>query len=302
MPDKLRILTWNIAEGRDTNPDLPDNVFIPQITEAIRKEAPDIVLLNEALRYRPPFGPDFNQPVRIAEGVGFEYAHWGHTVSMGLRAWKVVAVLSRFPLYTPIYHPVISNGGETTYGVIQVAAWIFEIDHLIFSLRFNAWSDSENRDGHHLATSLAQLRSDAIIMAGDFNNADGRIAGWHEFVAQSGLHNAYQGSVTSDGPIDHILYRGPYVSTDFAAPPAPPETSDHGYVVTNLLSQEAPPPPFPPPGAQIRLQCLGHIPGSRWLDGVTTDGRVVLSPDTTGSGSRWRVHDAGGGAFHLECL
>ncbi|SDN48834.1 hypothetical protein SAMN05660642_04934, partial [Geodermatophilus siccatus] len=55
-------------------------------------------------------------------------------------------------------------------------------------------------------------------------------------------------------------------------------------------------------GMQVWLMCSGDMPGPRWLDGVTPNGSVILSLNTSGSGSRWRVHDAGGGGIHLECL
>ncbi|WP_139177148.1 RICIN domain-containing protein [Geodermatophilus siccatus] len=69
---------------------------------------------------------------------------------------------------------------------------------------------------------------------------------------------------------------------------------------------ERPPEPIPvnqiQAGMQVGLWCWGDIPGPRWLDGVTPNGTVVLSLEPSGSGSRWRLHDAGGAAIHLECL
>jgi len=56
----------------------------------------------------------------------------------------------------------------------------------------------------------------------------------------------------------------------------------------------------------IRLECLGHVNGDRWLDGRTTETdpgksvRLVPTPDF-GSGTRWKVH-VDGNNVRLECL
>ncbi|MDB5099503.1 MAG: peptidase [Cyanobacteria bacterium RYN_339] len=57
-------------------------------------------------------------------------------------------------------------------------------------------------------------------------------------------------------------------------------------------------------GAAISLKCLGTVPGNRWLDGVTQENKVVLSPETGGyyTGTRWQVHRRGGDDINLECL
>ncbi|WDD30186.1 protelomerase family protein (plasmid) [Nostoc sp. UHCC 0926] len=54
----------------------------------------------------------------------------------------------------------------------------------------------------------------------------------------------------------------------------------------------------------ITLECLGHIPSPKWLDGMTFNGTVGLAPSTEGgfTGTRWKVHDVGNGIITLECL
>jgi subtilisin family serine protease len=56
-------------------------------------------------------------------------------------------------------------------------------------------------------------------------------------------------------------------------------------------------------GTVIHLQCLGNLPGPRFLDGVTQNGTVVLSPHNNApfTGTRWKVGDGGGGTITLEC-
>jgi hypothetical protein len=41
----------------------------------------------------------------------------------------------------------------------------------------------------------------------------------------------------------------------------------------------------------IALECMGHLPGNRWLDGRTQDGTVGLAPHTKPpfTGTRWQV-------------
>jgi hypothetical protein len=57
------------------------------------------------------------------------------------------------------------------------------------------------------------------------------------------------------------------------------------------------------PGRAYHLQCLGPVPGPKWLDGRTGNGTVGLAPETDGgfTGTKWRVFD-GGGAVVLQCL
>jgi hypothetical protein len=51
------------------------------------------------------------------------------------------------------------------------------------------------------------------------------------------------------------------------------------------------------------LECLGEIPGPRFLDGRTAEGTVGLAPSTNRPfiGTRWRARQVPGG-FTAECL
>ena len=51
---------------------------------------------------------------------------------------------------------------------------------------------------------------------------------------------------------------------------------------------------YPDPQQQPEVflfECLGHIPGNRWLDGLTQTGQVQLAPTAGGNftGTRWKV-------------
>ena len=56
--------------------------------------------------------------------------------------------------------------------------------------------------------------------------------------------------------------------------------------------------------SRITLECLGTIPGNKFLDGHTKDGTVGLAPTTGGpfTGTFWRAHSAGGRFWRLENL
>ena len=58
-------------------------------------------------------------------------------------------------------------------------------------------------------------------------------------------------------------------------------------------------------GSEISLECLGSVPGPRFLDGRTGDGTVGLAPDLRRafSGTRWKVWSGGGGnRFLFKCM
>jgi hypothetical protein len=57
-------------------------------------------------------------------------------------------------------------------------------------------------------------------------------------------------------------------------------------------------------GSRITLECLGDIPGAKFLDGRTQDGTVGLAPETGGpfTGTAWRAHRVGGRFWRLETL
>jgi hypothetical protein len=56
--------------------------------------------------------------------------------------------------------------------------------------------------------------------------------------------------------------------------------------------------------SRIALECLGDIPGNRFLDGHTQDSTVGLAPRTGGrfTGTFWRAHSAGRHFWRLETL
>jgi hypothetical protein len=57
-------------------------------------------------------------------------------------------------------------------------------------------------------------------------------------------------------------------------------------------------------GDHIALECLGHLPGPRFLDGRTQDGTVGLAPTTGGhfTGTRWKVIKLRKNQISLECF
>jgi predicted Rdx family selenoprotein len=57
-------------------------------------------------------------------------------------------------------------------------------------------------------------------------------------------------------------------------------------------------------GSVVTLECLGNVPGPRFLDGHTGNGTVALAPQTGGgfSGTKWKVVDGGNGTVIFQCL
>jgi hypothetical protein len=53
----------------------------------------------------------------------------------------------------------------------------------------------------------------------------------------------------------------------------------------------------------VTLECMGNIPGSRWLDGRTGNGTVGLAPRKVGfTGTRWQIFEIDSGVYALKCL
>lgn len=55
-------------------------------------------------------------------------------------------------------------------------------------------------------------------------------------------------------------------------------------------------------GQIVRIYCLGHLDGVRYLNGATTTGEVNLQSDATLSGVNWKVEYAPNGLVYLRCM
>lgn len=239
----LRVITWNIAEGSWLGYEQFDNSQLALIAHRIRQQNADLVFLNEALLWNWPFGKGVHQVRELMRMATFPHAHWGHTNRLGWASHKAVAVLSRWPLGPASVHPV-SEG----YAILRTSIDLGGVTHHLYSLRFDAWSNSAQRAG------LSRLRllvkgdppGDPIIAAGDFNCGDAQ--SWFvDFAQKSGLRNT-RAERRDDQPcpcdqgIDHIFFRGRYevLRTEIRCPD--PHPSDHVWVLAELGGAARPSP------------------------------------------------------------
>ena len=261
----LRIIAWNIAEGRHGG-DAAQALTLSRIARLLHDSAADVVLLNEVCIWDPWHMNGVNQVTAIAQAGGFAHVRWERTATMPLRGLKCVAVLSRHPLLSAqrIEHSAYADGGG--YATLHVTARIDGQPHHFFSTRITAY------DGAEHARSCGQLRDaiaaipghEFVAVGGDLNtgydrwDASGEPTRNH-VPLQFGqlLIGARLGHVLGGmgwampSPDDHILIRGPYgvVRAERRAPAAAhPAVSDHDWVMAELATLAHVPAP-PRPGA-----------------------------------------------------
>lgn len=263
MTTKLRIMAWNIAEGRLT-PDSPSNIKLPAIAQHICALSPDIVLLNEVKNERDwPFGSGVNQVEELARLTGMPYRHWANTVATGLTGHKAVGILSRYPLGVPRVHRVMCDGSETAFATLETTVTVNNRVHHLLSTRFAPHNTPEhaveNVAGITQAISLVRNIDPQrpVIFGGDFN-AEPQTPQMVNFYANSGLLDAYKvlpdPELCSTYRVDYIFYRGPYklnVMQQRCSWPSSDEPSDHPFVFIELESTE------PTECASIRVQIAG---------------------------------------------
>ena len=248
MP-KLRVVTWNIAEGTygaygDQMACLNRDQWMPV------SWSPDIVLLNEVCIWNPLTYGGINQITWLAQRAGYNYSESTNAATLFAKGAKCVAVLSRFPLLSAerIGHSAYPDGGG--YATLHVTANINGRKHHIFSTRFTAYDVAENIRSHAtLRAIIKAIPSDeAVIIGGDFNTGYGvrdnedlptRLnvpPQYTDFVLQTGLRHVLGGiGWEYPSPADHLLLRGPYSMVRAERlPPANPNPSDHPWVFAEL--------------------------------------------------------------------
>lgn len=248
MPIQIRILTWNIAEGRAQDPS-QQNSSIASIVERIREFCPDILLLNEVLNYH---GAGMKQAQEIARRLSIPHVADSNHTPIGLIASKSVSILARYPLSGVVVHPVRSQGANTSYCILAAATMIQGRRHHLYSLRFDAWNQVHKLAGiSQMALMASTARStEAVILGGDFN-AEASTQEMIDFAGNSLTKNAMDRPsvsewVSADGNrlVDAIFFRGasfaPYDNLYLRAAndwTTDPRHSDHPYVVVDLVDQ-----------------------------------------------------------------
>jgi endonuclease/exonuclease/phosphatase family metal-dependent hydrolase len=202
MASELKIMCWNINEGRGAGPGGDVDATLEAIAKAIKLKSPDIVLLNEV---RKPFGVRIvdrhNQAKFIANRAGIKHHEFGGVNLTGLGvtglrvvglrvpdilvagSWKGMAILSRWPplRMTPKgknyrVERVIHEGRETNFGTMVATFMINGKRHHVLSTRLAPHNDdgnnrAENPSGIQHALELVNRipPDEPIIFGGDFN-------------------------------------------------------------------------------------------------------------------------------------
>jgi endonuclease/exonuclease/phosphatase (EEP) superfamily protein YafD len=241
MATQLRVFCWNIGMGeygtsRDGN--------IAEIIETIRAKSPDIVLLNEVIRWFPPFGK--NQPEEIAKGIGLPYFVADRTANLwywGIwHGYKAVAIYSRYPLSPPKVHRISSSFFVEAHAILETTITIDNRVHHLFSARFDQDDVKENTRGHELARDLVNNvpASAAVIFGGDFNCRSSEPQGVMFFTStglSDSLKEFHDPLMGNPGEIiDFVYYRGPYHVTrmERREKPQEPKPSDHPWHYVEL--------------------------------------------------------------------
>ncbi|QSQ20792.1 endonuclease/exonuclease/phosphatase family protein [Pyxidicoccus parkwayensis] len=253
----LRVMCWNIAEGSMTGK-FDANSMIPRLAEEIRVQAPDIVLLNEVRNENPsPLGNGVNQMIRLSELTGIPYRHWANTNALGLSGHKVVGILSRFPLGSATYHPVMMGSDTTGFGTLESSVDVDGMNIQIFSTRFNPvhykndapipQELAENIQGHHQFADMMRNRNPSIpvIFGGDFNawpQAELHKPQYDYFMQNSTLTNTlppypevHPQDLAPEQP-DFIYYRGPFSVRMVTRRDPENNPTDHPFVLAELQS------------------------------------------------------------------
>lgn len=247
MSIRLRILCWNIAEGRADDPCKIPNSLLSQLADVIRSKSPHIVLLNEGILYRDLQPTDYcngtkdyegetgvNQVQRLGELSRMVWRHWTHAARLGPpgvgRGFKAIGILSNIEVGGAQRIPVVVGGKETDYVMLRTVANVNNLAHHLISLRFDSHAVPDNAAGHQQLIDLVKRFQAPVIVGGDFNSQP-TSPQFLNFVRTSGLTNA---AGPNDDSIDHIFFRGPYRVTAFERIDRP-DLSDHMALYAELL-------------------------------------------------------------------
>lgn len=237
MASSLRILCWNIAEGR-VRPGALNN-----IAARIRQKSPDIVLLNEVKKDGWWWPRDMDHARDISRMTGLSHYAFGGVNGTGITGHKGVAVISRYPLGTSRVHHVIYNKKKTGFGTLATTITIDGQTHHILSTRFAPHNTEQNKAENPVGISQAlELVSSfdsgaPLIFGGDFNASTNPEATEYESVMKRFLDESGLKEVLADRPddrVDYLFYRGEYRVSEVEFLRPQPEVSDHPWIFAVL--------------------------------------------------------------------
>jgi endonuclease/exonuclease/phosphatase family metal-dependent hydrolase len=253
-------MTWNIAEGSGDRLG-EENSAIPLIAQRIREQQPDIVLLNEVVNWAGwPWGSGMHQVRELVRLTRLPHAHWAHTVPLGVRGHKAVAVLSRFPLGSAKYIVVpMPPLGTSGYGMLHTTTKLGGVIYHLISLRFDAHNTAARRMGiSALGHTVMEWPTEPCIVGGDFNCAydtgpkhepllrtltvDPDNAGNPPPLRDAFLERPDQERCDPDSQIiDHIMFRGDLTVEKTKVRCDQPNPSDHVWVVADFVIRDTTP-------------------------------------------------------------
>jgi len=202
-PDRLRIVTWNVACGQWCTP--------REVANALVDRKPDLVLTNETPKFNQGMAaPDWSG--EIARHLGLTHVYVGSVSSAHHRApsWgdvtgryggKFKSILSRWPI-SNTHDYTLEGEGWSPASAIRVQVRIGEADWAVYSLHVPGQLEWEPSKHRRLAEDvLAHEPLKNLLVGGDFNvRTESKVLS--KLKESAGLENAI-----TERAIDHILYR-----------------------------------------------------------------------------------------------
>ncbi len=174
---KLKVMTYNIAGGRDYH-EFPPKIVRPEKSAAVIAEyAPDIAGLNE-IDFNHPRSGNINLAAEVARATGLPYeARFGRAVELGrpgARGSYGNAILSKYPILMSeaLQVPDPEDKSEPQYyetrGIFRNVVFIDGKEIEVIITHFGL-AKSERAETMKMLTKFAKERTRPLIIMGDFN-------------------------------------------------------------------------------------------------------------------------------------
>ena len=175
---KLRIMTYNIAGGRDHSGELPAKVNPSACAEVIKEYAPDIVGLNE-VDFNHPRSGNINLAAEIAKNTGISYeSRFGRALALGRpgnRGDYGNALLSKYAVLSSeaISVPDPEDKSEDTYYetrcVFRNVVLVEEGKEIEVVVTHFGLAKTERAETMKILTKIIKERTRPLVIMGDFN-------------------------------------------------------------------------------------------------------------------------------------
>ena len=175
---KLRIMTYNIAGGRDHRGEFPARPNPAACAEVIKEYAPAIVGLNE-VDFNHPRSGNINIAAEVAKNTGISYeSRFGRAVALGRpgnRGDYGNAFLSKYAVLSSEAIPVPDpeDKSEDTYyetrGVFRNVILVEEGKEIEVVVTHFGLAKTERAETMKILTKLIKERTRPLIIMGDFN-------------------------------------------------------------------------------------------------------------------------------------